>query len=284
MTSSARGLTTVELLVALTIGVAVIGAVLSLASPDAFAVQSEMSDMNQRLRGGADALFRDLVNASAIRPYRTGGSSPDAPGTFRSDTITALGAGISTYWLKREASTGLEQLMVYTGGVSLDVPVVDHVVGLRFDYLGDPQPPRMLAGLSDPGGLRVTYGPVPARDAMPPWAAGENCVFVANGTATPDPRLTVLEPSAQALVALDASIFADGPWCPDDRAPDRWDADLLRIRSVAVTLRVQSASAALRGPAGTLFARAGTSRALQRWAPDVEAHFTVAPRNLNLRK
>lgn len=284
MTSSARGFTTVELLVALAIGVAVLGAVLSLASPDAFAVQSEMSDMNQRLRGGADALFRDLVNASAIRPYRTGGSSPDAPGTFRFDTITALGAGVSTYWLKSDASTGLEQLMVYSGGVSLDIPVVDHVVRLRFDYFGDPRPPRMLAALSDPSGPRVTYGPVPAAVAIPPWDVGENCVFVANGTAMPDPRLPVLDPSTQALVPLDASLFADGPWCPDDLAPDRWDADLLRIRSVAVTLRVQSASAALRGPAGALFARAGTSRALQRWAPDVETHFTVAPRNLNLRR
>jgi hypothetical protein len=76
--------------------------------------------------------------------------------------------------------------------------------------------------------------------------------------------------------------LTDGPWCPDAMNPNRWDADLLRIRKIAVTLRVESAVEALRGPAGTLFVHGGTSRGGHRFAPDQEVRFQVSPRNLNL--
>ena len=81
-----------------------------------------------------------------------------------------------------------------------------------------------------------------------------------------------------------APQFGDGPWCPDALAPDRWDADLLRIRMIGVTLRVEAAIAALRGPAGVLFTRSGTSVDGNRWAPDQEIRFHVTPRNLNLHE
>jgi hypothetical protein len=45
---------------------------------------------------------------------------------------------------------------------------------------------------------------------------------------------------------------------------------------------VQVANAMLRGPAGTLFRRAGTSRGGERYVPDQEIRFDVAPRNMNL--
>jgi hypothetical protein len=48
-----------------------------------------------------------------------------------------------------------------------------------------------------------------------------------------------------------------------------------------VTLRVESALSALRGPAGLLFTRGGTSGSGERWLPDFEVRFSVAPRNLN---
>ena len=60
------------------------------------------------------------------------------------------------------------------------------------------------------------------------------------------------------------------------------DADLLRIRRVRFTLRVQTALASLRGPAGLLFTHGGLSRAAGRTVPDVEIQFDVTPRNLNL--
>jgi hypothetical protein len=84
------------------------------------------------------------------------------------------------------------------------------------------------------------------------------------------------------LVKLAAAQLTDGPFCPNNTDGNRWDADLLRIRKVGVTLRVQSAVAALRGPAGALFTRGGTSRGGNKWVPDQELHFDLSPRNLNL--
>ena len=74
------------------------------------------------------------------------------------------------------------------------------------------------------------------------------------------------------------------PGAPTLESGNRWDADLLRVRSVAVTLRVESALAALRGPAGVLFANAGTSREATMLAPDVEVRFQVTPRNLSVSR
>jgi hypothetical protein len=77
-------------------------------------------------------------------------------------------------------------------------------------------------------------------------------------------------------------MLTDGPWCPDSISPNRFDADLLRIRRIRVSLRVQSGLASLRGPAGTLFARGGTARAGDRYVPDLTVQFDVTPRNMNL--
>src|SRR5262245_57000093 len=99
----------------------------------------------------------------------------------------------------------------------------------------------------------------------------------------PTPALAMLG-SADSLVPLGAAAFTDGPWCPDAVNPNRFDADLLRIRRIAVALRVESAAASLRGPAGPLFARAGTSSSAHSLLPDREIHFDVTPRNLSLRR
>ena len=84
-----------------------------------------------------------------------------------------------------------------------------------------------------------------------------------------------------SLVRLTPQLLTDGPWCPGAAAARRFDADLLRLRRVRVTLRVQAASAALRGK-GDLFARPGTSPGDRRYVPDQEIRFDVSPRNLNL--
>jgi hypothetical protein len=81
---------------------------------------------------------------------------------------------------------------------------------------------------------------------------------------------------------LDASNLTDGPWAPDESAPNRFDADLLRIKSIVVSIRVESALASLRGPAGPLFSRGGTSRNANRFLPDLEMRFRVSPRNMGV--
>jgi Prokaryotic N-terminal methylation motif len=133
-----------------------------------------------------------------------------------------------TYWLKTDIPTNTYQLMRYDGNQS-DVPVADNVVGLAFEYFGEPGP--------------------------------------ASGTAD--------------LVPLPQSQLTDGPWRPDAASPGRYDADLLRVRRIRVTLRVQAA-AAFRGPAGLLFLRGGTARSSERYLPDREITFDVTPRNLGL--
>jgi hypothetical protein len=81
-------------------------------------------------------------------------------------------------------------------------------------------------------------------------------------------------------VALDPAQLVDGPWCPDALHPDRFDADLLRIRRVRATVRVEAAADSLRGPEGPLFARPGTASGTQHTLPDAEVTLDVAPWNL----
>jgi prepilin-type N-terminal cleavage/methylation domain-containing protein len=203
-----RGFTVIEVVVAMAVLLAIAAGVFTAVqtSPDAVLVQSEMTDMQQRVRVGVDAIMRDAINATTVRPCRWGGPSEDPPGTFRSDAITFVtAAGTNTYWHRVDAVSDTYQLTRWSGGTSNDVPVIDHVVGLQFTYFGD---------------------------------------------------------AAEPLI----------------------DADLTGLRTVAVTLRVEAAAAALRGPASGLFARPGTARAARRWAPDVEVQFRLAPRNLNLER
>jgi len=183
-----------------------------------------------------------------------------------------------TYYLKTDTS----QLMRYDGAANIDVALVDHVVGLRFDSYGEPQPPTMLQPLPEVAGPGTTYGPKPSSIAVAPYAAGENCVFMNDGSPTPAPRLATLGAGATTLVRLTAAQLTDGPWCPDATSANRWDADLLRVRKIAVTLRVETAAAALRGPAGVLFSHGGTSSTASMWVPDQELTFQISPRNLNL--
>lgn len=124
----------------------------------------------------------------------------------------------STYYLKPGTETA--QLMRYDGNHA-DVPVVDHVVGLRFDYYDDRQ-------------------------------------------TTP----------------LSPVELADGPWRPHPLARNRFDVDLLAIRRIGVTMRVQVGAMSLRGR-GALFRYPGRADGFGRYIPDHDIRFDVAPRNLN---
>ncbi len=190
-----------------------------------------------------------------------------------------------TYSLKADRVAQTGQLMQYDGGAASNVPVVDHVVALSFEYFGDPQPPQLTRAVTDPAGPWTTYGPKPPALGVQTtaYAAGENCAFAVDpSSGLQVPRLATLGSAAAALVPLGAAHLTDGPWCPDAPSAIRFDADLLRIRRVAVTVRVQSANAALRGPAGLLFTNGGSSSGGHRLAADQEIRFDVAPRNLNL--
>ncbi len=185
---------------------------------------------------------------------------------YRPGETTIVAVTNVSYAFDRAAA----QLVVSTGLTGPSAPAVSNVVGLTFAYYGDPQPPQL-----------TTYGPKPPPldvQVSPEWPPGENCAFLVAGGAQV-PRLPVL--GGTALVRLSPEQLTDGPWCPDGSSANRWDADLLRVRAVSVTVRVQAAVAALRGPAGALFAVGGSGRDASRWVPDKEVTFRVAPRNLN---
>jgi len=189
-------------------------------------------------------------------------------------------ARVHTYYLKTDVASQTFQLRRSDGYAGNDAPVVDHVVGLAFTYDAEPLPPRLT-----PTG-DTSYGPAPPEPgtAFTAYPAGENCAFrIDEVSGLPVARLPPLT-AGTALAPLTAAQLQDGPWCPDETSANRWDADLLRIRRIGVAIRIEAALAALRGPAGVLFANAGSARAALRWAPDQELRFQVSPRNLNLER
>jgi prepilin-type N-terminal cleavage/methylation domain-containing protein len=138
-----------------------------------------------------------------------------------------------------------------------DTPVVDDVVDVRFEYLGDPSPP-----------LRPK-----------PPAGQSNCLYDADGHVIASSSLA---PQGGSLAPLPLDMFTDGPWCGDgDR---QFDVDLMRIRSVRLHVRVQAALDRFRaaGPPGVDFRVPGTGRTTGGLVPDLELTAEIAPRSLNL--
>ena len=192
-------------------------------------------------------------------------------------------AATHTYYLKTDIATNTYQLRHSDG--ETDLPVVDNVVKLEFEYYGEARAPMLIPNkpLTDPVGPYTTYGPKPPVLGVDytgdTWPAGENCLFMVQA-GQQVPRLTDLG-NGVGQVRLPQAMLTDGPWCPDAANQQRYDADLLRVRHVRVKVRVQ-APKEFRGPAGVLFKYAGTSSAGQHFVPDQELSFDVTPRNLNL--
>jgi hypothetical protein len=159
----------------------------------------------------------------------------------------------NTFYLDRTA----RQLKKYDGADS-DLPLVDNVVDLQFDYFGDPNPPTR---------------------PKPP-AGVANCLYDAAGNLVGLPTLAPDEGSS--LVSLTANMLTDGPWCGN--GSNMFDADLLRVRKVRVTMRVQVGDPSLRGLDSRLFRNPGTSRGGEQMVPDYAVSFEVSPRNLNLTR
>jgi hypothetical protein len=161
------------------------------------------------------------------------------------------------------------------------MPLADHVTRLQFEYFGEAAPPAVLDD-ADMARRRTTYGPLPppagVDDPLDAWPAGESCHFQRAG-GLPAARQTTLPVESAGLAHLPLSLFADGPWCPDGTTLNRYDADLLRIRLVRITLRVQAQSPAVRGLDARLFSQPGFARKAGRLVPDLEVRVDAALRN-----
>ena len=182
-----------------------------------------------------DASGRLVSHGSSGRVY-----DPGSPVSAISET---------TYYF----DTASRQLRQYDG-YQTDVPLIDDVVGVRFEYLGTPDPPTR---------------------PKPPVPGLENCLYDAGGTPKPLPILTTTDGS---LVSMPLTMLSDGPWCGSGAT--MFDADLLRVRAVKVTLRVQASLASVRGSGGA-FARPGVANAGWRLVPDAAVTFVIRPRNLH---
>jgi hypothetical protein len=200
--------------------------------------------------GAHDFLTVEEVNGPELElSYRGALSS-----TYDGGGAALAHVALHTYALRPDAATGAPQLSHYDGFLT-ERPAVDHVVGLSFEYFGAADPPLLRPGA----------------------ALEENCTLaVVDGRG--EPRLAMLG-APGSVVPLPRGLFEDGPWCPGDAAPRRFDADLLRIRRVRVRVRAEVAPRAMRGAAGALFTRAGVASAARTLAPDQEAVLDVTLRN-----
>ncbi len=106
-----------------------------------------------------------------------------------------------------------------------------------------------------------------------------NCLYDAAGNYA---DLPVLSATDGSLAELTAEQLTDGPMC--GTGDNQYDADLLRIRKIRVTMRVQAATASLRGRDTTLFMNPGTAKGGERYVPDYQLSFDISPRNLNLTR
>jgi len=162
---------------------------------------------------------------------------------------TVASATSHTYYFDAAA----QQLRHYDGYLS-DTPVVDHVVAFGVEYLGQPSSPIW---------------------PRPPVGVA-NCLYDDQGTLAALPTL----PSwGASLAPLPLASLADGPWCVS--GDTRFDADLLRVRTVRISLRLEAVASSARGR-GAEYARQGSSTSVWSSVPDVTITFDVTPRNLGL--
>lgn len=157
-------------------------------------------------------------------------------------------------------------------------PILDGVTRLRFQALGAPSPPTVHASPRSNGFAQYGLLPPAIGEADPEgiFADGGHCMAADDGgtlASTLAPRVS----GDDGLAPLSPADFDDGPWCPHEDAPHRFDADWFRVRRIDVDLQVEAVSEEFRGPAGPLFARAGAAaHDAPRWVRDRGVRFSVA--------
>lgn len=178
-----------------------------------------------------------------------------------------------SYALRADPATGLFQLVRALGAGPAN-PVIDFVTRFDVQWALDGAAPSPL--LAPDGTVEgVTAGgvpPPPGEVGDPWWPAGETCLFARDATGALVSRLA---PLGAGAVPVPLPSLADGPWCPSPSAPTRWDADLVRVADIRLSLSVAVASAHLRLPMTPPLA--GSSRRAARLVPDLTMAAAVRP-------
>lgn len=299
-------MTLTESLISLVLTIVVTSTALALATPATRGslVQPEAMDVQQRARVAAETIARDLAAAGvgiaagpqsglelalpAILPRQLGVTG-DSADIARADSITIItvpssGAQTTTAAAMSPASLTLTVnaspncVGAVLCGLSAGRDVLLANEG-HFDIFRITNVTGAVASLRHHGqSLGHTY------------PAGSTVAEVATRTYSLDGATRILrqydgdlsdQPAADhiasltfdyfgddiagpALVPIDRASLADGPWL--GAGSSRYDADLLRVRMIRVSVRAEAASASLRAN-----------------APDVTVRVDVAPRSLVLR-
>ena len=269
-----------------------------------FQAQPELMDLQQRLRVAVDGITREVIMAGAgnggnfasVLPRRRGQRAADPPEAFFSDRISVLyvPAGAPETTVSAATDAGSAVYVAPKPGCPASDPLCGFepdTLAVIFDETGAYDTFRIDTVENEPpalvrvgGALSKSYAPgatVARIISATYWlrsdvAAGTSELMKYDGYAS---DLSIADdvvglafeyygvaatPSAP-LVRLERASLTDGPWIPDASAPERFDADLLRVRSVRVTLRVRSSGVFLRAP-----------------LRDQQISFVVTPRNLSL--
>jgi type II secretory pathway pseudopilin PulG len=154
------------------------------------------------------------VTATGLNLLEHGPPNPPFSRTYRANLARVAAIEQHVYWLDRAAGR-----LVHYDGYQSESPLVDGVLDLRFSYFLDPDP----------------------RSVAEPPSGEDSCVYAAG-----DPPAPLLEqlPGETPRLARPAQLV-DGPVCGS--APNRFDGDLLRIRTVRVELELGPAEPARQG-------------------------------------
>jgi hypothetical protein len=298
-------MTLAEALISLVLTLVVTTTALGLAAPAARAsvIQPEAMDVQQRARVAAETVARDLAAAGAgvyagpqsglvavpgVLPRQLGVTG-DNPDTVRADAITIIsvpstGAQTTTSAVVSPASQTLsvnnapncggKALCGLTAGT--DVLLTDgagHFDVFRITGVAGAAAALRLhgqaQGFSYPAGTAVTE--VVSRTYS--LDAGARELRQYDGDLSDQPSADHIsslafdyfgDDASGALAPIDRATLADGPWI--GAGTSRFDADLLRVRMVRVSVRAEASTSALRAS-----------------APDVIARVTVAPRAMVIR-
>ncbi|HJZ71081.1 MAG TPA: hypothetical protein VKE51_05030 [Vicinamibacterales bacterium] len=255
--------------------------------------------------GGQPGPLGDAI--PPVMPFRRGVSRNDPPGSFKTDTITVVSvpATAAETTLAADLAVGETTMtLMPTPGCADGINACGFAPGttvMVYDAAGAFD--MFVVTDVDDGSWQLTVAPVESANAYPNGASvvevrvhtyylrtdpvsHSSQLMQADGTSNPDAPVldhvaaVTFDYSGRSGSPIVASELTDGPWLPDVAAESRWDADLRRIRSVGVVLRVEAALDSLRGPAGPLFRNAGIATSVQSWVPDQEIRFVVSPRSM----
>lgn len=264
----------------------------------------EAADMMQRFRVAGTTLETALVRAGAGASNDASGGLAarvpavvpsivgELPGVVRDDAVTivyaregaaqttiadALTGAATVFTVNEEPGCPLAQPAC---GLSLGDTVVVYDVSGHAGFFS-------ITGVSGAGG---TMTPQDASGSEITYSAGSSIVPVErrsyflkpDSSGRPYQLVESLNGSSEAIPLVDDVVALRFDYFDDPRSltPVPLAAlDPLRVRAVAVTVRIDAGSDALRGPAGPLFTRGGTASDVSRALPDLELQLHVSLRS-----